>query len=219
MERLLGLVGAFSLCVLGACSTKKVVESDAAYGRYIDFPSPRESERASIPENLWGGTATLFEVIEWSKKIIDDNPSKMRTTASFIDFNADGLSEVLVEIPWASGVNGNRSLALFLASPRGYRYVAIISRVADYACYLDGQACYATVVSGGGQYAGIGLLKFGVDSVDGVAGCRTGKFDNELNSTLLYFPDDHRELLRNYGLGPEGKDAAKPGCKPGSWRI
>lgn len=219
MKALFRILAVLSVCGLLGCSTKKAIDVDSYSGRLKDFPYPHSRYAAQIPIELRDGTASAIDAIAWAKGLIDENWSSGRPyswpltpVASFPDLNMDGLSEILVEIPWSSGATGNRAAAFFLASKNGYRYVGIIARVASHVCYPEAQTCYLMTFGNSGQDLGIGLIQIRPESLDSIAGCRTNKFDHDTNDAILTFPEDHGDLLSNFGLGPEGDAAALPGC-------
>ena len=205
---------------LTAASPAVVVEPKNPATRH-GFPSPHVQYAYLIPESLRNGSATTLEVIDWSKTIINSmwkTQSRwewpLPSNFSFVDLNADGLSEILVEIPWAAGATGNRAAAFFIASESGYRYLGTIARVAARRCFPDAQACYIVTVGTGGQDMGLVLISVTNGALIHQAGCELNKFDDhEASEQLLALPESHDELLRMYGLGPNGETDAIHGCK------
>ncbi|MEM1438268.1 MAG: hypothetical protein AAF680_00150 [Pseudomonadota bacterium] len=219
MRVLFGFLGVFSVCGLIACSTKKVIEVDPYSAGFMDSSFPDSQRADQIPQELTAGTADVFEVVEWSKGLIDRNwtsgrayPWPLTPVVSFSDLNMDGLSEILVEIPWESGATGNKGAAFFLAAKEGYKYVGTIARLANNDCYAEQRTCYLMTFANSGQDLGIELLEIRSGSLHSLASCRTNKFDTDLNSVILTFPERHEDLFRNFGLGPDGEATALPGC-------
>lgn len=219
MRACVAALGIFGVIVLMGCSTQKVIVTDSYSGGFKSFPYPDGQYANQIPERLRAGTADVVEVVEWSKGLIDENtgsggryPWPLIPAYSFSDLNMDGKSEILVDIPWASGATGNRGAAFFLASNKGYRYVGTISRIASRACYPQEQRCYLMTFGNSGQELTIRLIEIRSDSLSIIAECRTNKFDSEGNNTILTFPERHEALLANFGLSSTSEGTALAGC-------